>query len=71
MAVLMYTFGVFVQREEPRINVPHVCAVTDAISPPCMEKKAFLTTSALLLLHFLVALHLASNATVRMLYCNV
>lgn len=70
MAVLMYTFGVFVQCEELRINVrmPFACAVTDAISLLCMgEKKAFLTTSAMLLLHFLVALHLPSNATARIL----
>lgn len=35
------------------------------------KKKAFLTTSVLLLLHFLVALHLPSNATVRIIYCNI
>ena len=35
------------------------------------EKRPFLTTPALLLLHFLVALHLPSNATVRILYSTV
>lgn len=41
MAVLMYTFGVFVQCEELRINVrmPFACAVTDAISLLCMGEK--------------------------------
>lgn len=43
MAVLMYTFGVFVQCEELRINVrmPFACVVTDAISLPCLKKRPF------------------------------
>ncbi len=43
MAVLMYTFGVFVQREELRINVrvPFAYVVADAISLLCMKIGLF------------------------------
>lgn len=43
MAVVMYTFGVFVQCEELRINarMPFACVVTDAISLLRMKKGLF------------------------------
>lgn len=73
MAVLMYTFGVFVECAELRINVRMpFCVCGDRCNLTAVhEEKAFLTTSALLLLHSSVALHLPSNATVRILYCRV